>query len=132
VAALSDREPVAVAGGLQVILQALLALIASFGVPLTTVQQGLITTIALAVSAYWTRGKVFAPVGKDGQPIMAANPDEFAAIYAQRKAVMSVESDPESPRLAEERRADPRQTTGGKTDAELLAEYRARVRDEKK
>lgn len=73
-----DREPVAAAAGLNVVIQALMQVLVAFNVPLSPVQTGAITTFVVVFSAWWVRGKVFAPVDATGAPIMAV-PKEIVA-----------------------------------------------------
>lgn len=78
-----DREPVAAAAGLNVVLQALMNVLIAFNVPITPIQAGAVTTLVVVFSAWWVRGKVFAPVDASGQPITAVTQDQFSTIAAQ-------------------------------------------------
>ena len=104
-----QREPVWYIAAGQGIIQAVILLLTSFNVPITSAQQAAITGVALAVGAAWARSKTFAPVNAAGQPVVAI-PDRRAAERPDDNFAGSLD------RVAPEH----------KSDEQLLADYKER------
>jgi hypothetical protein len=109
-AASFNREPLWWIAGGQGIIQAVILLLTSFNVPITSAQQAAITGLFIVLGTAWGRSKVWAPVNAQGQPVAVVPKPPVPTPPADEYAYAAKEG-----------------TLGQPTDEELLEAYKKRT-----